>query len=243
MKSTPIRDQIKDHLLTPKNSALVIIDYQPPQIFTTLSMDRQLMIDNMKALIKTAKNFQLPIILTTVNHTNGRNPDTIPQLKELLDGVPSIDRTSINSWEDEEFVKAVKATGRKKLIMTALWTDACLIFPTLDAIKEGYEVFPVVDCVGANTVEGHKAAIQRMVMLGAQPVGWNMVACELQRDWARTETATGFVKTATEQGRAWGWYLTIEGQVAAYHHYEPGAEARGPSSDRSSSESKDVRPH
>lgn len=228
MASMPIRDQINDHLLTPKNAALIIIDYQPPQLFTTASMDRQVMIENMKALIKTAKNFQLPIILSTVNNSNGRNPDTIPQLKELLEGVPSIDRTNINSWEDVEFVKAVKATGRKKLLMAALWTDACLLFPTLDALKEGFEVFPVTDCVGANSVEGHRAAIQRMVHAGAQPVGWNAVACELQRDWARTETVPGFVQTAVEQGAAWGWYLTLEEEVAAYHNYKAGGEMRAP---------------
>lgn len=239
MKSTPIRDQTKDHLLTPQNAALVIIDYQPPQIFTTLSMDRQLMINNMRALIQTAKNFKLPIILSTVNNTNGRNPDTIPQLKELLEGVPTIDRTSINSWEDEEFVKAVKATGRKKLLMAALWTDACLLFPTLDALKEGFEVFPVVDCVGANSVAGHEAAIQRMVHQGAQPVGWNAVACELQRDWARSETVPGFVQTAVDQGGAWGWYLTIEGEVAAYHNYKGGLEMRA-ADKKSTSEN---RPH
>lgn len=226
MKSTPIRDQAKDHLLTPKNAALIIIDYQPPQVFTTVSMDRQLMIDNMRALIKTAQNFKLPIILSTVNNTNGRNPDTIPQLKELLQDVPTIDRTSINSWEDEEFVKAVKATGRKKLLMAALWTDACLLFPTMDALQEGFEVFPVVDCVGANSLEGHRAALQRMVHAGAQPVGWNAVACELQRDWARSETVPGFVQTAVDQGGAWGWYLTLEGEVAAYHNYKAGGEMR-----------------
>ncbi|WP_374076954.1 hydrolase [Bdellovibrio bacteriovorus] len=226
MKTTPIRDQVKDHLLTPKNSALVIIDYQPPQIFTTLSMDRQTMIHNMRALIKTAKAFELPIILSTVNSTNGRNPDTIPQLKELLQGVPAIDRTTINSWEDEEFHQAVKNTKRKKLIMTALWTDACLLFPTLDALKEGYEVFPVVDCVGANSIEGHKAAITRMVHSGAQPVGWNSVACELQRDWARSATVPGFLESVKEQGAGWGWYLALEGEIAAYHNYKGGAEMR-----------------
>ncbi|WP_374029080.1 hydrolase [Bdellovibrio bacteriovorus] len=239
MKSTPIRDQVNDHLLTPKNAALVIIDYQPPQIFTTVSMDRQLLIDNMRALIKTAQNFKLPIVLSTVNHTNGRNPDTIPQLKELLEGVPSIDRTSINSWEDEEFVKAVKATGRKKLLIAALWTDACLLFPTMDALKEGFEVFPVVDCVGANSLEGHRAALERMVHAGAQPVGWNSVACELQRDWARSETVPGFVQTAVDQGGAWGWYLTLEGEVAAYHKYKAGGEMRA--SGKSSGE--EHRPH
>lgn len=238
MKSTPIRDQMKDHLLTPKNAALIIIDYQPPQIMTTISIDRQLLIANMRALIKTAKIFNLPIILSTVNNSTGINPDTIPQLKELLQDIPSIDRTTINSWEDEEFVKAVKATGRKKLLMTALWTDACLLFPTLDALDEGFEVYPVVDCVGANTLEGHKAALKRMIQAGAQPTGWNSVACELQRDWARAETATGFVQTAIEQGKAWGWYLTLEKEINAYHNYttEGGDQIHSPIGNKGPSE-------
>lgn len=220
MKSTPVRDQVKDHLLTPKNAVLVIIDYQPPQIITTVSMDRQTLIGNMRALIKTAKAFDVPIVLSTVNTTNGRNPDTIPQLKELLAGVPSIDRTSINAWEDEEFYQAIKATKRKKLIIAALWTDACLLFPTMDAIKEGYEVFPVVDCVGANSIEGHKAALQRMVHAGAQPVGWNSVACELQRDWGRHETVTGFMDAVKEQGHGWGWFISVSQEIEEYHNYK-----------------------
>jgi nicotinamidase-related amidase len=237
MKSTPIRDQEKDHLITPKNAVLLIIDYQPPQIFTTNSMDRQLLIDNMRGLIQTAKNFNLPIILSTVNNSNGRNPDTIPQIKELLDGVPSIDRTSINSWEDEEFVQAVRATGRKKLIIAALWTDACLIFPTLDALKEGFEVYPMADCVGANSVEGHKAAMRRMIQAGAQPLSWVGLACELQRDWARTETVPGFVQAAVDQGRFWGWFLTIEEEINKFHNYTGGGNWRGSGKD------SEMRPH
>jgi nicotinamidase-related amidase len=100
-----------------------------------------------------------------------------------------LDRTSINAWEDAEFVAAVRATDRKKLIIAALWTEACLTFPTLDALREGYEVYPVVDAVGGTSVEAHRAALERMVQAGAQPIGWIQLLCELQRDWARTETA------------------------------------------------------
>ena len=95
---------------------------------------------NVVSLAKTAKLHELPIILSTVNVSNGVNEDTVPQLAEVLQGVPSIDRTSINSWEDQGFLDAVKATGRKKLIIAALWTEACLLFPTLDVLHEGYEV-------------------------------------------------------------------------------------------------------
>ncbi len=144
MKSTLIRDPKNDILLAPGNAALILIDYQPPQVSTVESIDRQKLINNVVALAKTAKLFDLPIILSTVNVSNGVNEDTIPQLADVLKGVKPVDRTSINSWEDEEFLAAVKATGRKKLIMGALWTEACLLFPTLDALSEGYEVYPVL---------------------------------------------------------------------------------------------------
>lgn len=210
MKSLPIRDQVKDHLLTPKNSMLILIDYQPPQVSTVSSMDKGQLISNVVALAKVAKVFGLPIVLSTVNHTNGVNPDTIPPLKDVLSDVPSIDRTTINSWEDEEFLKAVKATGRKKLIMGALWTEACLLFPTLDALQEGYEVYPVLDAIGSTTLEAHRAALDRVYQAGARPTTWNSLMCELQRDWARTETVNGFVNTAIDQSGAWGWYLSFE---------------------------------
>ena len=105
-----------------------------------------------------------------------------------------LDRTSINAWEDVEFVSAVKATGRKKLIMTALWTEACLTFPSLDALRDGYEVYPVVDAVGGTSPEAHRAALERVVHAGAQPISWVQLLCELQRDWARTETASQFAE-------------------------------------------------
>ncbi len=226
MTSLPIRDPKGDHLLTPENSVLILIDYQPPQIFTTKSMDKQQLINNVVALTKIAKNFGLPIILTTVNVSNGVNADTIPQLRSVIPDVRSIDRTTINSWEDEAFLKAVKATGRKKLIMAALWTEACLIFPALDALKEGYEVYPVVDALGGTSVESHRAALDRASRAGAQLTTWNSVGCELQRDWARKETVPGWIQANIEQGEAWGWYLTLEHEVNEFHHYTPKAPAK-----------------
>ena len=209
MKSTPARDPKNDILLAPGNAALILIDYQPPQVFTVESIDRQKLINNVVALAKTAKLFDLPIILSTVNVSNGVNEDTIPQLADVLKGVRPVDRTSINSWEDEEFLAAVKATGRKKLIMCALWTEACLLFPTLDALSEGYEVYPVTDAVGGTSPESHRAALERMVQAGARPTTWNSVHCELQRDWARTKTVPGLVQILMEHGQA-GWFLSLE---------------------------------
>jgi nicotinamidase-related amidase len=214
MTSLPTRDPAKDHLLTPANSALVLIDYQPPQIYTVRSMETGRMIGNVTALTRLAKVFRLPIVLSTVNVSNGVNPDTIPQLKRELPDVRSYDRTQINAWEDGEFVAAVKATGRRKLLMCALWTEACLLFPTLDALKEGYEVYPVVDALGGTTKEAHETALHRAFQAGAQLTSWNSVACELQRDWARTETAAGFVQTVVDQNEDWGWYEELRGTAS-----------------------------
>ncbi len=117
-----------------------------------------------------------------------------PGVASMLAGIEPLDRTTINAWEDREFVAAVRATGRKKMIMTALWTEACLTFPSLDAMREGYEVYPVVDAVGGTSVEAHRAALERVIGAGAKPVTWVQVICELQRDWNRTETVKPFVE-------------------------------------------------
>ena len=152
MSSFPIRDQKNDHLLTPENAVLLVIDYQPIQITSINSMDKRDLIMNMGTLAELAIAYKLPVILSTVNVATGVNKDTIPQIKSKLGNITSYDRTSINAWEDKEFYDAVKATKRKKLIMAALWTEACLTFPTIDAIKEGFEVYPVADCVGGTSV-------------------------------------------------------------------------------------------
>jgi len=210
MKSTPVRKPENDIMLAPGNAALILIDYQPPQVSTVESIDRRTLISNVVALSKTAKLFDLPIILSTVNVSNGVNEDTIPELANVLKGVKSIDRTSINSWEDQEFVAAVKATGRKKLIMCALWTEACLLFPALDGLSEGYEVYPVTDAVGGTSPESHRAALERMIHAGAKPTTWISVHCELQRDWARANTVPGFVQAVLEHGRPVWFFNLVE---------------------------------
>jgi nicotinamidase-related amidase len=192
MVSEPRRDPITDHLLTPQNAALVVIDYQPGQVQTVGSMDRGLLVSNIVSVARMAKTFELPVVLSTVNVANGQGP-TIPELKGELPDSPEIDRTQINSWEDVEFRTAIEATGRTKLIMTALWTEVCLAFPTLDALREGFEVYPVVDAVGGTSVEAHRAGLERIVQAGAQPISWVSLACELQRDWARTDTVPDIV--------------------------------------------------
>lgn len=221
MVSLPVRDPARDHLLSPKNAALVLIDYQPPQIYTTRSMNTGRMVNNVIALARLGKSFGLPIVLTTVNVRSGVNPDTISQLRNEIPDVPSYDRTQINAWEDKEFVDAVKATGRRKLLMAALWTEACLLFPTMDALNEGFEIYPVVDALGGTTIEAHDAALQRMYQAGAHPTTWNSVACELQRDWARKDTVKDFLQTVIDQNEDWGWYEELRGAGERYTERVP----------------------
>ena len=191
---THIRDQKSDQLLTPQNAALVIIDYQPVQVRSLAGVDKRTIVENITAVAKTAKLFGLPVVISTVNVSNGRNTPTIHQITDVFPNVKQIDRTSMNSWEDADFVAAVKATGRKKLIMAALWTEVCLTFPSLDALKEGYEVYPVVDAVAGTSVEAHRAGLARIVQAGAKPISWVSLICELQRDWNRIETAPSFAE-------------------------------------------------
>jgi nicotinamidase-related amidase len=192
MTSEPIRDPRTDALLTAQNAALVVIDYQPSQIQAVQSMDHDLLLDNIVSVARLGKAFALPIVLSTVNVANGQG-HTLPELKAVLSDDGEIDRTQINSWEDVEFRRAIDATGRKKLIIAALWTEVCLAFPTLDALREGFEVYPVVDAVGGTSAEAHRAGLERIVQAGAQPITWVSLACELQRDWARVETVSEIV--------------------------------------------------
>jgi nicotinamidase-related amidase len=193
MTSRPRRDPATDPLLTPQNCALLVIDYQPSQLQAVTSIDHDLLVRNIVSVARLAEAYRIPVVLSTVNVIANGQPPTLPELKEVLSGSVEIDRTQINSWEDEDFLRAVEATGRKKLVMTALWTEVCLAFPALDALREGYEVFPVVDAVGGTSLEAHRAGLARVAQAGAQPISWVSLACELQRDWARTETVADVV--------------------------------------------------
>ena len=189
--TTP-RDPVTDHMLTAQNAALLIIDFQPVQVASIASMNKRLLVANVVAVARTAKLYGVPTVLSTVNVTTGLNQPMIRPLTDLLTGVDIVDRTSINAWEDDDFVAAVKATGRRKLIMIALWTEVCLVFPALDALKDGFDVYVVVDAVGGTSREAHRAGLQRIVQAGGIPISWIQLACELQRDWNRESTAPGF---------------------------------------------------
>jgi nicotinamidase-related amidase len=191
--SAPVRDPLDDHLITPQNAAFLFIDYQPAQLATIRSMDPALLLKNAVSTVRTIKTFGVPVVHSTVNVASGREP-TLPELAALLVDDKPLDRTTVNSWEDIEFVQAVHATGRRKLVICALWTEVCMAFTALDALRDGYEVYPVVDAIAGTSPEAHRAGLDRVVQAGAQPVSWVSLACELQRDWARQETVQPVVE-------------------------------------------------
>src|SRR5207237_10361385 len=204
MSSGPIRDPIKDQLLTPQNAAFLIIDYQPVQVNSIASMERQRLVSNIVRASKAAVIYGLPIVHSTVNVQSGINKPPIEPLRKLLDKAPIFDRTSINAWEDIEFRKAVEASGRKKLIMAALWTEACLAFPALDAMREGYEVYVVADAVGGTSITAHEMALRRVEQAGAKMISVTQLFCELQRDWRRKETVPAFMTLFFDMGGSAG---------------------------------------
>jgi nicotinamidase-related amidase len=193
MTSAPVRDPLADHLLTPQNTALLFIDYQPSQLATVRSMDHDLLVKNAVSTVRAIKTFGVPVVHSTVNVAAGQGP-TLPELAGLLADDKPLDRTTVNSWEDIEFVQAVHATGRRKLIICALWTEICMAFTALDALREGYEVYPVVDAIGGTSPEAHRAGLDRVIQAGGQPVSWVSLAVELQRDWARQDTVAALVE-------------------------------------------------
>lgn len=179
---TPIRDPLQDHLLTAQNAVITFIDYQPEQYAGVHSMAHDELLLNVTLLGRVATAFELPVVLSTVYVKHGMS-GTNPELREALPGIPEIDRTTMNSWEDPEFRAAIVKTGRKKIIFAGLWTEICVAFPVLDALKEGFEVYVVVDAIGGVSVAAHEAAIQRMLQAGATPISVIGLAGDLQRDW------------------------------------------------------------
>jgi nicotinamidase-related amidase len=194
MTSAPVRDPLADHLITPQNAAFLLIDYQPAQIASVRSMDNGLLLENAVSTVRTIKAFEVPVVHSTVNVTSGRGQPTLPELADLLPDDKPLDRTTVNSWEDIEFLEAVHATGRRKLIICALWTEVCMAFTALDALREGYEVYPVVDAIGGTSPEAHRAGLDRVMQAGGQPITWVSLACELQRDWARQDTVQAVIE-------------------------------------------------
>lgn len=190
-------------LLTPQNSVLVMIDHQPQMLFGVFSHERQLLRNNVVGLAKSAKAFGVPTILTTVAAETFSGP-ILPELRAVFPDQKIYDRTSMNTWDDKGVVSAIAQSGRKKLLIAGLWTEVCVNMPTLEALREGYEVYVVTDACGGTSKEAHDEAMRRMVQAGAVPVTWQQVMLEWQRDWARQETYEAVTNVAKEHGGAYG---------------------------------------
>lgn len=189
-------------LINPDDTVFIFIDHQPQMAFGVTNIDRQLLKSNVLALAKAAKLFGAPIVLTAVE-TESFSGYIWPELLDVVQQKP-IERTSMNSWDSEELVATVKATGKKKLVIAALWTEACLLFPTLSAIEEGFEIFIVTDASGGTSVEAHDAAVRRMEQAGAQSLTSVNAVLELQRDWINRGTYDGVMAIVREHFGAYG---------------------------------------
>lgn len=200
-----------DSLLRPEDSVLVRIDHQPFQLLSLNSQDPQMVINKAAALAKTAKGFGVPTILTSVIVKQGGY--IFPQITEVFPDQEVIDRTFINTWQDPKVVDAVKATGRKQLIIAGLYTEVCVAMPTIQALGEGWDVTVVTDACGGVSHEAHEVAIQRMIRAGANMMTWLAVASEWQRDHARTETSKVLVEALTQHGGAAGAAFLWEQQL------------------------------
>ncbi|MGI9565394.1 MAG: isochorismatase family protein [Nitrosopumilus sp.] len=187
-QETPIRDPLEDPFLSPTNSALILIDYQPHILMGVNTMDHADLIHNTKGLIKTAVHFDIPIIFSHVGVGLNDSQPFLEELRELAPDAIIIDRTNVNAWEETEFVKAVESLDRKKLIMGGLWTDVCLAYPAIEATNAGYEVYVPEDTIGSFSETSHENGMKRMLQAGVIPISWNVVPAELQRDHARSDT-------------------------------------------------------
>ena len=200
-----------DALLTPDNCTVLLIDHQPSQLANVNSHEPTMVMNNVTALAKTAKTFDIPTILTTVNEERGGR--IFKTIQEVFPEQKTIDRTFINAWEDKKVVDAVRQTGRRKIVFAALWSEMCLAMPVIHAMGDGYDVYVVTDASGGVSVEAHDMAIRRLVAAGAQPITWLGMAGELQRDWARTaklpEVAQILFDHAGASGSVLGWEMQL----------------------------------
>jgi len=202
-----------DALLRPDDSILVLIDHQAYQFANLHSHEPTMIINNVIALAKTAKVFNVPTVLSTVIEERGGY--LIKGLQDVFPEQKPINRTFINAWEDPDVSNVVKKSGRKQLVLAALYTEICLAMPAIQALDEGYDVFIVTDASGGVTAEAHDMAVRRMVAAGAVPINWLAVLGEWQRDWAREKTAAGVAGVVAEHGGASGVALAWEMQLLA----------------------------
>jgi nicotinamidase-related amidase len=205
-------------LLTPDNCTLILIDHQPQMTFGVANIDRQLLKNNVVGLAKAARHFQVPTVLTAVE-SKTFSGELWPELLCLFPEQPVFERTSMNAWEDGPFVEEVGRIGRKKLVIAALWTEVCLTFPALEAMRDGYEVYFVEDASGGTSGRAHDMAVQRMIQAGAVPITWQQFLLELQRDWSRKASYDGTIDIVLEHSGAYG--VGVEYARTMLHHMAP----------------------
>lgn len=205
-------------LLTPDNCVLAMIDLQPQMLFGVANFDRQTIINNNVMLAKAAKVFGVPFVLSSVE-TKGFSGNTWPQILSIFPDHPPIERTSMNSWDDRSFVAAIEKTGKKKIVLTGLWTETCVALPTVQAIHDGYEIYVVEDCCGDVSALSHDNAMRRMMQAGAKPVTALSTMLEWQRDWAQKDTYDAVMEIVRTHCGAYGMgveyaYTMVHGSAA-----------------------------
>ena len=190
-------------LLTPDNCVVAIIDLQPQMLFGVANFDRQTIINNNVALLKAAKVFDVPVVLSTVE-TKSFSGNMWPQIQAVFPNQTPIERSSMNSWDDKNFVAAVEKSGKKKIVLSGLWTETCVALPTVQAIHDNYEVYVVEDCCGDVNQLSHDNAMKRVIQAGAKPVTALSVMLEWQRDWAQRDTYDAIMDIVKSHFGAYG---------------------------------------
>jgi nicotinamidase-related amidase len=190
-------------LYTPEDSAMVFIDYQPQMTFAVANIDRTLLMSNVTLLAKVAKEFEVPTVLTAVE-TEAFSGYVWPQLLDVFSGQSVIERSSMNSWDEPGFRKAIEATGRTKILLSGLWTEVCVTWPVLSMLEAGYMIYVVEDCCGATSAAAQDAALSRMVQAGAIRLTTIAALLEWQRDWAKRQHYDGLMSLLRSQGGAYG---------------------------------------
>jgi len=215
----------KLEVLTPQNCQMIFIDHQPQMAFGVQSIDRQTLKNNVIALAKAAKIFQIPTIITTVE-TESFSGYTYPELLDVFPNTPLLERTSMNSWDDQKVREALAANDRKKVVVSGLWTEVCNCTFALSAMLEGgYEIYMVADASGGTSLDAHKYAMDRMVQAGVVPMTWQQVLLEWQRDWARKETYNETIALVQEHSGAYG--MGVDYAYTMVHKAEPRGEFKG----------------
>jgi len=205
-------------LLTPDNCAVAVIDLQPQMLFGVTNFDRQSIINNNLILTKAAKVFDVPVVLSTVE-SKSFSGNMWPQIQAVFPTTIPIERSSMNSWDDKNFVSAVERSGRKKIVLAGLWTETCVALPTIQAIHDGYEVYVVEDCCGDVSTLSHENAMKRVLQAGAKPVTALSVMLEWQRDWAARDTYDGVMDIVKTHCGAYG--AGVEYAYTMVHKAEP----------------------